>query len=199
VVPTVSGNIYVLSGKDGSKVQPFPYRAHGRIMSPVLLLDMSKRGEKPQGLTLATTSFDGYLYLIEGSSGCADVVDIGETSYVIFSLFCRYTVSLLGIVLTIQKNELTSLHIDRYTMVLADNVDGGDDLDLIVTTMNGNVFCFSTQSPHHPLKVCNVYSCFLFVRWYFNSIQISFCVNTLQLKLGLYIMVSEITRTLFSF
>uniref|UniRef100_A0ACD5WDP8 Uncharacterized protein n=1 Tax=Avena sativa TaxID=4498 RepID=A0ACD5WDP8_AVESA len=119
VVPTVSGNIYVLSGKDGSKVQPFPYRAHGRIMSPVLLLDMSKRGEKPQGLTLATTSFDGYLYLIEGSSGCADVVDIGETSY---------------------------------TMVLADNVDGGDDLDLIVTTMNGNVFCFSTQSPHHPLK-----------------------------------------------
>jgi hypothetical protein len=33
-------------------------------------------------------------------------------------------------------------------MVLADNVDGGDDLDLIVTTMNGNVFCFSTPSPH---------------------------------------------------
>ncbi|TKV90424.1 hypothetical protein SEVIR_9G028000v4 [Setaria viridis] len=119
VVPTVSGNIYVLSGKDGSKIQPFPYRAHGRIMSPVLLLDMSKHGENTKGLTLATTSFDGYLYLIEGSSGCADVVDIGETSY---------------------------------TMVLADNVDGGDDLDLIVTTMNGNVFCFSTPSPHHPLK-----------------------------------------------
>lgn len=37
-------------------------------------------------------------------------------------------------------------------MVLADNVDGGDDLDLIVSTMNGNVFCFSTPSPHHPLK-----------------------------------------------
>lgn len=119
VVPTVSGNIYVLRGKDGLKVQPFPYRAHGRIMSPVLLLDMSKREENSRGLTLATTSFDGYLYLIEGSSGCADVVDIGETSY---------------------------------TMVLADNVDGGDDLDLIVTTMNGNVFCFSTPSPHHPLK-----------------------------------------------
>lgn len=41
----------------------------------------------------------------------------------------------------------------RYSMVLADNVDGGDDLDLIVATMNGNVFCFSTPSPHHPLKV----------------------------------------------
>jgi hypothetical protein len=37
-------------------------------------------------------------------------------------------------------------------MALADNVDGRDDLDLIVTTMNGNVFCFLTH-PHHPLKV----------------------------------------------
>lgn len=45
-----------------------------------------------------------------------------------------------------------SLH-DRYSMVLADNVDGGDDLDLIVTTMNGNVFCFSTPAQFHPLKV----------------------------------------------
>lgn len=45
------------------------------------------------------------------------------------------------------------LNLCRYTLVLADNVDGGDHLDLIVTTMNGNVFCFLTPSPHHPLKV----------------------------------------------
>ncbi|XP_072960620.1 protein DEFECTIVE IN EXINE FORMATION 1-like [Typha angustifolia] len=119
VIPTTSGNIYVLSGKDGSYVRPFPYRTHGRIMSSVLLVDLSKRGEKMKGLTLVTTSFDGYLYLIDGATACADVVDVGETSY---------------------------------SMVLADNVDGGDDLDLVVTTMNGNVFCFSTPSPHHPLK-----------------------------------------------
>nr|GMC69290.1 protein DEFECTIVE IN EXINE FORMATION 1 [Ipomoea batatas] len=119
VVPTLSGNIYVLSGKDGSIVRPYPYRTHGRVMSQVLLVDLSKRGEKKKGLTIVTTSFDGYLYLIDGQTSCADVVDIGETSY---------------------------------SMVLADNVDGGDDLDLIVTTMNGNVFCFSTPSPHHPLK-----------------------------------------------
>ena len=82
VVPTISGNIYVLNGKDGSYVKPFPYRTHGRIMSPVLLVDLSKRGEKKQGLTLASTSFDGYFYLIDGQTGCADVTDIGETSYV---------------------------------------------------------------------------------------------------------------------
>ncbi|XP_078427631.1 defective in exine formation protein (DEX1) [Wolffia australiana] len=118
VVPTISGNIYVLSGKDGSFVRPFPYRTYGRVMSQVLLLDLSPK-EKQKSLTLVTTSFDGYLYLIDGRTACADVVDIGETSY---------------------------------TMVLADNVDGGDDLDLIVTTMNGNVFCFSTPIAHHPLK-----------------------------------------------
>lgn len=119
VIPTASGNIYVLSGRDGSFVRPFPYRTHGRVMTRVLLVDLSKRGENKKGLTLVTTSFDGYLYLIDGSSACTDVVDIGETVY---------------------------------SMVLADNVDGGDDLDLIVSTMNGNVFCFSTASPHHPLK-----------------------------------------------
>lgn len=120
VVPTISGNIYVLSGKDGSVVRPYPYRTHGRIMNQVLLVDLNKRKEKEKkGLTLVTTSFDGYLYLIDGPTSCADVVDIGEISY---------------------------------SMVLADNVDGGDDLDLIVTTMNGNVFCFSTPAPHHPLK-----------------------------------------------
>ncbi|GKV10119.1 hypothetical protein SLEP1_g21529 [Rubroshorea leprosula] len=119
VIPTVSGNIYVLSGKDGSIVRPYPYRTHGRVMNQVLLVDLSKRGEKSKGLTIVTTSFDGYLYLIDGPTSCADVVDIGETSY---------------------------------SAVLADNVDGGDDLDLIVTTMNGNVFCFSTPAPHHPLK-----------------------------------------------
>ncbi|KAH7657080.1 Lambda-carrageenase protein [Dioscorea alata] len=119
VVPTISGNIYVLRGRDGSLVHPFPYKTQGRVMNQVLLVDLSQRGQKMKGLTLVTTSFDGYLYLIDGSTACADVVDIGETSY---------------------------------SMVLADNVDGGDDLDLIVTTMNGNVFCFSTPSPHHPLK-----------------------------------------------
>lgn len=119
VVSTISGNIYVLSGKDGKHVRPYPYRTHGRVMNQVLLVDLSKRGEKKKGLTIVTTSFDGYLYLIDGLTSCTDVVDIGETSY---------------------------------SMVLADNVDGGDDLDLIVTTMNGNVFCFSTPSPHHPLK-----------------------------------------------
>lgn len=54
-------------------------------MSQVLLVDLSTRDGKSKGLTLVTTSFDGYLYLIDGATSCADVVDIGETSYVISS------------------------------------------------------------------------------------------------------------------
>ncbi|KAJ4979848.1 hypothetical protein NE237_010628 [Protea cynaroides] len=128
VVPTMSGNIYVLSGKDGSHVHPYPYRTHGRVMNQVLLVDLSKRGEKQKGLTIVTTSFDGYLYLIDGPTSCANVVDIGETSY----------------------SMVLADNLDGEEM--ADNANGGEDLDLIVTTMNGNVFCFSTPASHHPLK-----------------------------------------------
>ncbi|CAN6921789.1 unnamed protein product [Brassica oleracea] len=137
VVPTTSGNIYVLSGKDGSIVRPYPYRTHGRVMNQLLLVDLNKRGEKKKGLTIVTTSFDGYMYLIDGPTSCTDAVDIGETSY---------------------------------SMVLADNVDGGDDLDLIVSTMNGNVFCFSTPSPHHPLKARSIPTFFIFFMFlFFNA------------------------------
>ncbi|KAE8689742.1 Protein DEFECTIVE IN EXINE FORMATION 1 [Hibiscus syriacus] len=102
VVPTLSGNIYVLSGKDGSVVRPYPYRTQEKVMIQVLL-DLSKRGEKSKGLSIVTTSFDGYLY----------------------------------------------------SMVLADNVDGGDDLDLIVTTMNGNAWRSNNQGRN---KVANRYN-----------------------------------------
>ncbi|KAJ1411284.1 hypothetical protein SESBI_21327 [Sesbania bispinosa] len=112
VVPTLSGKIYVLDGRDGSSIGRYPYITHGRVMNQVLLVDLSKHKEKKKGLTIVTTSFDGYLYLIDGPTGCADVVDIGETSY---------------------------------SMVLADNVDGGDDLDLIVSTMNGNAWRLPNQ------------------------------------------------------
>lgn len=30
---------------------------------------------------MVMTSFDGFLYAVDGVTGCADTVDIGETSY----------------------------------------------------------------------------------------------------------------------
>ncbi len=53
------------------------------------------------------------------SPGCADTVDVGETSY---------------------------------TMVLADDFNADGKLDLLVSTMNGNVYVFSSPAAYHPLK-----------------------------------------------
>jgi hypothetical protein len=38
------------------------------------------------------------------------------------------------------------------SMVLADDLDGNGKLDLLVSTMNGNVYSFETPSEFHPLK-----------------------------------------------
>eukprot|EP00850_Spirogloea_muscicola_P022864 SM000315S11901 [mRNA] locus=s315:111541:117447:- [translate_table: standard] len=124
VLGTTSGHIYVMRGANGMDVGGFPFRTHGRVMAPVLLVDLGRStSSQSTALALVVTSFDGYLYIIDGATACADAIDVGETSY---------------------------------SMVLADNVDGGDgldrDLDLVVTTMNGNVYCFQTLAPYHPLK-----------------------------------------------
>jgi hypothetical protein len=58
--------------------------------------------------------------MIDGTTACADTVDVGETSY---------------------------------TMVLADDMDNNGRLDLVLSTMNGNVYVLETPSEYHPLKV----------------------------------------------
>ncbi len=65
--------------------------------------------------TSLSLSADLYVH----APGCADAVDVGETSY---------------------------------TMVLADDLNADGKLDLLVTTMNGNVYVFSSPAPYHPLK-----------------------------------------------
>lgn len=115
VFGTVSGHIHVIDAATGLDEPNFPFRTHGRIHSPVLI---TKLQEGPSQ-HLVVMSFDGYLYLVDGVTGCADSVDIGETSY---------------------------------SMVLADDLDNNGKLDLVVTTMNGVVYCFETQAKYHPLK-----------------------------------------------
>lgn len=53
------------------------------------------------------------------AAGCADTVDIGETSY---------------------------------ATVVADDLDNDGKMDLVLSTMNGNVYCFHTAASYHPLK-----------------------------------------------
>ena len=95
VVGTSSGAVHVLRGDTGAPSSPFPFYTGGRVMSPVLLTNLRAGGfgggaprtddaddaRNAVGLTLVVTSFDGYVYVIDGARGCYDVLDVGETSY----------------------------------------------------------------------------------------------------------------------
>lgn len=39
-----------------------------------------------------------------------------------------------------------------YSMVLADDLDGNGRLDLLVATMNGNLYALETSALYHPMK-----------------------------------------------
>ncbi|EFJ48005.1 hypothetical protein VOLCADRAFT_117761 [Volvox carteri f. nagariensis] len=115
VVGTASGYIYALAGSTGVPIPNWPYRARGRIQAAPTITHLVEG----TGMQVVVPAFDGFLYVVDGLQGCADVVDVGETSY---------------------------------AAVLVDDIDGDGALELVATTMNGNVYAFETGSPYHPLK-----------------------------------------------
>lgn len=66
VFGTASGAVYALSGVSGRDVAPFPFRTHGRIMAPVLLVRLR---DNSKALHAVVPSFDGHLYAIDGITG----------------------------------------------------------------------------------------------------------------------------------
>ncbi|KAL0053870.1 hypothetical protein WJX82_000436 [Trebouxia sp. C0006] len=136
VFGTTSGYLYAISGKTGLDIPNFPFKTHGRIAASVLITQLS------QGLSqqLVVMSFDGHLYMVDGISGCADTMDIGEQSY---------------------------------SMVLADDLDNNGHMDLLVSTMNGNVYALETSAVYHPMKawtsVVHGVNCFT-ARWNWQGI-----------------------------
>lgn len=120
VLCTSSGHIWALNGKTGETLHNFPIKAGGSIMSPPLLLQMKGgMGKAAPVRHVVVPAHDGYLYIVDGSTGCSFKVDIGENSY---------------------------------SMVLADDLTGNGKMDLVVTTMNGNVVCLGTDVDYHALK-----------------------------------------------
>lgn len=112
---TGSGHVYAVRGVDGLDINNFPFKTRGRIHAPVLLTRLT---DGPS-LHAVVPSFDGFLYLIDGLTACADTVDVGESSY---------------------------------SMVLADDLDGNGRMELVLSTMNGNIYVLETPSDYHPLK-----------------------------------------------
>jgi len=78
VVGTTEGHIFAVNGRDGSTFPIFPIKLRGRLQSPPLLV---KLNQASNSLHIVVSAYDGHLYLIDGSSGCFEKIDIGESSY----------------------------------------------------------------------------------------------------------------------
>jgi hypothetical protein len=117
VFGTVDGRVHAIKGTDGSPVANFPFQTGHRVQAPVTIAPLNPHTPNVQHILVM--SFDGFLYVIDGKSGCAHTVDIGEHSY---------------------------------AAVLVDDMCGDGNLELLVSTMNGNVYMLQTQAPYHPLK-----------------------------------------------
>lgn len=115
-----SGEVFLVRGSTGLDIRPFPFMTRGRIRATPLMVDLGQSIlAKPEFMDIVVASMDGFLYVIDGETGCAEALDIGEASY---------------------------------SMVLADDLDNDGTLDLVLTTVNGNIFLVETEARYHPLK-----------------------------------------------
>jgi outer membrane protein assembly factor BamB len=79
IIGTFDGRIFVLDGSTGKDKPGFPFRTYGRITAPIMVTKLSD--PKLPGLQLVATSHDGFLYVIDSLTACADSLDLGEPSY----------------------------------------------------------------------------------------------------------------------
>jgi len=79
VLGSFDGRIFVLDAQTGKDRPNFPFRTFGRITAPVMITKLND--PKLPGMQLAATSHDGLVYVIDGITGCADSLDLGEPSY----------------------------------------------------------------------------------------------------------------------
>lgn len=114
VFGTTSGLIYALRGTNGAVLPSFPIITGGSIVAPALLLNLNGMMYS-NDLDIVVPSHNGRVYLVRGSSGCVQTIDIDEKSS---------------------------------SMVLADDVLGNGQMDLVVTTIKGGVYVFQTSTPY---------------------------------------------------
>lgn len=66
-------------GTDGSLLKNFPVKLGGKVQSKPLILPLNL--PESDTLHILQAASDGYIYVINGASGCYDRLNIGETSY----------------------------------------------------------------------------------------------------------------------
>jgi len=82
VICTLEGAIYALHGNTGAVLSNFPVFAEGAITAPALLLNLNRTAsiDRNEGLHIVVHAADGFLYIVSGTTGCYEIVDIGGES-----------------------------------------------------------------------------------------------------------------------
>ena len=135
VLGTSTGHIWALDGLTGKPLEGFPVKAKGTIHAPVLLVNLHSTYEsdstilKPSGMSGMAKAAHGLHIVVPAHDGHLYIVD--------------------GRSLCTEKVDIGE-HV--YAQVLADDLDGNGKLDLLVSTMNGNLYALQTRTKYHPLK-----------------------------------------------
>ena len=77
VVTTTKGHLFAFRGLDGKSVEHFPIRFSAPLYSPPTLLRMGVVPMAPS-LHVLGTSTNGQLFIVDGSNGCVETLDLGE-------------------------------------------------------------------------------------------------------------------------
>ena len=145
-------------------------------MAPI---PITKLNDKSPGLQLIVMSFDGFLYIVDGYNGCVETNDVGEVAYAMVSSSesDRAGAGCVGVMfrasLDIPPLDTHAKHEAKHPnslvfffsclaerspdslclrQPLVEDLDGDGKLELLVSTMNGNLFVYETGAPFHPLK-----------------------------------------------
>lgn len=131
VVATAAGVVHVLDGQTGREDAPFPLRAGGKIMSSVLVIELQIR---------STARAPGNRALDSRQQ---------TAPHLVFSSFDGFLYIVHATSGCVHKVDIGE---HSYTQILADDLTGNGRMDLLLSTMNGNMYCFETNTPHNPLR-----------------------------------------------
>eukprot|EP01026_Neomeris_dumetosa_P062169 TRINITY_DN5875_c0_g1_i5.p2 TRINITY_DN5875_c0_g1~~TRINITY_DN5875_c0_g1_i5.p2 ORF type:complete len:341 (+),score=48.23 TRINITY_DN5875_c0_g1_i5:216-1238(+) len=161
VVGDMRGNIAVFT-KDGKEV--WERHLNGAISQGVTFGDVNGDG----ALNIVVGTQAGYVYVLNGKDG-KDIQNFPQgTGGKIMSpiLVTRLqdepqqnlvVLAFDGFMYIFDGMDGCADRVDigevSYTMVLADDLTGNGKLDLLVSTMNGNLYAYETPADYHPLRV----------------------------------------------
>ena len=135
VVGTSTGHVWAVNGYTGEPLRHYPVKTNGSIYAPALLVNLhpTEEAEVIMGMPMTENAVK------KGNNGLHIVVTSHDGGMYIID----------GKTICVERIDIGE-HV--YAQVLADDLDDNGYLDLLVATMNGNLYAFQTNTPFHPIK-----------------------------------------------